>query len=233
MSHPPLAGSFDAVLLDAGGVLVLPEHDTMRAVLAPFGVEPSDEELTRAHYAGIAARDLAPGRPWDAYDRAYVQACGVGDQVAGAMAALSTVNPEWVSATPGARGYLAALAGLGVPVAVVSNSVGKVERQLGVAGVCQVGPGTGVPVAAVIDSHVVGVSKPDPGIFRLGLAAVGAAPERTLMVGDYAYADVLGAEQVGLRAVHLDPYAHCGTAHRSPHISGLGEVVDLVRAGRT
>lgn len=234
IAPPSTVNVFDAVLLDAGGVLILPEHDVMRAALTPFGVRPTDAQLTRAHYAGMAARDVAPERPGEAYQRAYAAACGVPEErLAEAAAALSQAGAEWVSATDGARGYLAELAELGVALAVVSNAVGTVEWQLGVAGVCQVGEGGGVPVATVIDSHLVGIRKPDPEIFRLGLTAVGVPADRALMVGDYAYADVQGAERAGIRAVHLDPYGDCTSAHAGPHVTSLADVVALVRSSRS
>lgn len=231
---PSTVNFFDAVLLDAGGVLILPEHDVMRETLTPFGVRPTDAQLTRAHYAGMAARDVTLDRPGEAYQRAYAAACGVPEErTAEAAAALSRAGAEWTAATDGARGYLAELADLGVALAVVSNAVGTVEWQLGVAGVCQVGEGSGVPVTTVIDSHLVGIRKPDPEIFQLGLSAVGVPADRALMVGDYAHADIQGAERLGIRAVHLDPYGDCTSEHAAPHVTGLADVVALVRAGRS
>lgn len=226
------AETIDAVLLDAGGVLILPDPAVIRAVLVPFGVHPTDTVLARAHYAGMAARETAAERLWAAYRRAYVQVCGVGEQVEQAAAALDAAAPEWIFPTAEARVQLARLAELGVALAVVSNAAGRVEWQLGVAGVCQVGDGLGVSVRKVIDSHLVGVRKPDPEIFQLGLDAVDTPAERTVMVGDYATADVCGAERAGIRAVHIDPHGDCRTPHAGPDVPGLAAVVDLVRRHR-
>ncbi|MBC3844494.1 hypothetical protein GXW82_43210 [Streptacidiphilus sp. 4-A2] len=68
---------------------------------------------------------------------------------------------------------LSRLAASGVSVAVVSNSDGTIEETLGSLGLCQVGPGRGVPVAGIIDSHVLGVEKPDPEIYRTALDVCG------------------------------------------------------------
>jgi putative hydrolase of the HAD superfamily len=57
----------------------------------------------------------------------------------------------------------------------------------------------------VVDSNVVGISKPDPRIFALGLQAAGTAPEETVHVGDSYFVDVIGARQAGLGAVLFDP----------------------------
>ncbi|MBO0890257.1 MAG: HAD family hydrolase [Acidothermales bacterium] len=222
--------SVDAVLLDAGGVLLLPHHDTMRTRLAAFGRSATDAELTRAHYLGMAALDAHPEHDWSAYREAVASACGVPAEELAATQQAWAANPcEWTSPTAGVVELLRALADHGVALAVVSNAAGRVEKQLGEAGVCQVGEGLGVPVVAVIDSHVVGVEKPDPGIFSLALDAVGVPAERAIMVGDYAYADVRGAEAAGIRAFHLDPYGDCRTPHDGPDVDRLGAVVDVIR----
>lgn len=232
-AHPTTGTPVDAVLLDAGGVLLLPHHDTMRARLAALGRTATDAQLTRAHYLGMAALDAHPDHDWSAYREAVASACGVPAGELAATEAAWAANPcEWTSPTARVVELLRALAELDVTLAVVSNASGRVEQHLGEAGVCQVGEGAGVPVQAVIDSHVVGVEKPDPRIFRLGLDAVGVPADRALMVGDYAYADVRGAEAAGIRACHLDPPGVCRTPHEGPDIEGLDAVVELVRASR-
>ena len=52
----------------------------------------------------------------------------------------------------------------------------------------------------------VGVSKPDPAIFHLALERAGVPADQALYVGDNYWADVVGAERAGLRAVLLDPH---------------------------
>jgi putative hydrolase of the HAD superfamily len=57
----------------------------------------------------------------------------------------------------------------------------------------------------VIDSSVVGVTKPDPRIFALGLEAAGTAAAETIYVGDSYFVDVVAARAAGLGAVLFDP----------------------------
>jgi putative hydrolase of the HAD superfamily len=91
--------------------------------------------------------------------------------------------------------------------------------------VCQVGPGPGVEVRIVVDSHIVGVRKPDAAIFTPALEAVGAAPDRVIYVGDTVKNDVAGARAAGLHPVHLDPYdLYPGAEH--DRIRGLAELVE-------
>jgi FMN phosphatase YigB (HAD superfamily) len=83
-------------------------------------------------------------------------------------------------------------------VGVISNSNGSVKRALEIAGLAP-------QLDFVIDSSVVGISKPDPRIFALGLEAAGTSAEQTVYVGDSYFVDVVGSRQAGLRAVLFDP----------------------------
>ena len=53
---------------------------------------------------------------------------------------------------------------------VVSNASGQIEAMLR-RGIAQVGPGDHVDMRVIVDSHVVGVAKPDPAIFDHALPA--------------------------------------------------------------
>ena len=59
---------------------------------------------------------------------------------------------------------------------------------------------------AVVASHDVRVrsEKPDPHIFSYALAAVGVSAEEVVHVGDTYEADIVGAENVGIRPILLD-----------------------------
>ena len=74
MTHP-----LDAVLFDAGGVLVLPDPTVIAPLLAPYGGDPSLDRHCRAHYAAMAVKSTAGvGEAfWSEYDRTYVASVGV------------------------------------------------------------------------------------------------------------------------------------------------------------
>ncbi len=57
---------------------------------------------------------------------------------------------------------------------------------------------------AVVYSHLVGVEKPDPRIFRSALDAIGADPRRALHVGDVPELDLEGARSAGIDALLVD-----------------------------
>jgi putative hydrolase of the HAD superfamily len=89
----------------------------------------------------------------------------------------------------------------------------------------------GIEVGIVVDSGVVGVSKPDPRIFGLALDALGvpAASSGTVVhVGDSLRYDVTGALAAGVRPLHLDPYGFCPAPGGHEHLRRLDEIVPLV-----
>lgn len=57
----------------------------------------------------------------------------------------------------------------------------------------------------VIESAVVGVRKPDPQIFRLGVAALGLEPQETVMIGDSLDKDILPAQSIGCQTIQITP----------------------------
>ena len=59
---------------------------------------------------------------------------------------------------------------------------------------------------AIVASHDARVrsEKPDPHIFNYALAAVGVLPEETVHIGDTYEADIIGAQEVGIRPILLD-----------------------------
>ncbi|MDQ1396449.1 MAG: putative hydrolase of the superfamily [Acidimicrobiaceae bacterium] len=221
----------EAVLLDVGGVFMVPAHEPILGALGRYGVQAAD--LDRAHYAAVAALDALGRVHWPAYVDGYVRAAGVpDDSVAEAAAALAevfdTAEDLWSRVLPGSVEALVRLAATGVPLGIVSNSDGTVEAALVARRVCQVGAGEGTQVAVVVDSHLAGIEKPDPGIFAIALESLGVDPAHALHVGDTACADVAGARAAGIRAVHLDPHRLCPDPTDHDHARSLDDVTALV-----
>lgn len=55
----------------------------------------------------------------------------------------------------------------------------------------------------VVESAVVGVRKPDPQIFRLGVEALGLPPEEVVVVGDSFSKDIVPARSIGCQTVWM------------------------------
>jgi putative hydrolase of the HAD superfamily len=234
-----------AILLDAGGVLLFPSPELLLSPLHAAGLEPSLADLQRAHYRAMADCDepgrTAPGAQWwREYLRDFAAACGVPaaqvDTVAGDIVGL-TDGFAWTQVGPGVGEALRGIAALGLPVGIVSNSTGEVEQALRRLDVCHA-PGAdevlpearGINVAVVLDSAVVGVSKPDPRIFTLALDALGLpdADRSTIVhVGDSLRYDVAGALAAGIRPLHLDPHGFCPAPGGHEHLRRLDDLVML------
>jgi putative hydrolase of the HAD superfamily len=56
----------------------------------------------------------------------------------------------------------------------------------------------------VVDSHVVGVEKPDPEIFRIALERMDAPAESAVFLGDVPSVDIVGAHAAGIAPILLD-----------------------------
>ncbi len=56
----------------------------------------------------------------------------------------------------------------------------------------------------VINSEMAGVKKPNPGIFELALKRAGVTSQKSIMIGDSLEADIQGALNVGLHALHFN-----------------------------
>lgn len=103
-------------------------------------------------------------------------------------------------------------------LAMISNSDGRAEA-------LTIQHGLRDYLEFVIDSHHVGVEKPDPRIFALALERLGLAPNECVYVGDVYSIDVVGATSAGLRAILLDrtlaPRENCVIA---PSLTDLTKV---------
>lgn len=230
-----MARVFDAVLFDAGGVLVLPDPAVLVPVLSWYGATTDPAVYFRAHYAAMAVKsaDGAPEHDWTAFDLAFVQAVGVpaADRDEAARVLSRTRHAHiWRAPVEGSAGALRELNRLGVPVGVVSNASGQIEAVLRRSGICQVGPGPGAEVLCVVDSDVVGVAKPDPAIFFHGTAHLpGIDPSRVAYVGDNVTIDAHGSAVAGLVPVLFDPFDDAAHLFGGMRVRSLDEVVGLFR----
>jgi putative hydrolase of the HAD superfamily len=86
----------------------------------------------------------------------------------------------------------------GLVAGVISNSNGSVRAILEETGLA-------AHLDFIIDSSLVGVEKPDPRIFHLGLREAGVAAAEAVYIGDLYSVDVLGARAAGLDGILLDP----------------------------
>lgn len=96
------------------------------------------------------------------------------------------------------------------PFVLVSNFYGNIESVLKDFRLHHLFP-------VIIESAVVGVRKPDPQIFRLGIEAIGLPAENCVVIGDSYDKDIvpataLGCQTIWLKSIGWTPYRGDETA---------------------
>jgi putative hydrolase of the HAD superfamily len=221
------------VFLDAGNTLVEPDFGVVAEMLGRHGLSRTGREV----------RSMA-ARAWPLLDRALEARAGSTESAPVKRlltsllldavgfppgAARGPVEEElgrelpglWRVPLPGVFEVLGELRSAGYLLGVVSNSNGTIERGLEACGF-------GGFFETIVDSTVVGVEKPDPGIFRIALRRMSAAPGETVHIGDLPSVDVAGARAAGLAALLLDPFGvfpDCPV----PRLAELAEALPAIR----
>lgn len=83
----------------------------------------------------------------------------------------------------------------------------------------------------VVTFDDTGERKPAPGPFRKVLEKLGVKPTESLMIGDWAERDVVGAKQVGMKTVFARYGDTFGTVHSNADydINDISELIGIVR----
>ncbi len=220
------------VLFDAGGTLVHLDYFFLHKELRQAGIRVTRRAVRRAEYAAKIAVDrrvLGSARDTDEtrrqpYFAALLDQLGVDTPTAAQLLqrfeAAHLQDNLWRVMLPSTPRILRELRDRGLILGVVSNADGRIAailRQCGIEQFFQV----------MIDSHLVGVEKPDPRIFHLALARAQARPEQAIFIGDIYGVDVLGAERAGIRPLLLDALG-CYEGVHCEKIQHLGELLVIV-----
>jgi len=164
----------DWVVFDLNGTLLDPGE---------VGADALDEAIL----AGMTLNHVGEYRPFTDLLGAALARRRSPAEAEAAIAAAARMPPF-----PEAAAALDRLAAAGRGLAVLTNSpTDRAERGLRQAGLRE-------RFAHVIGTDQVGVFKPDARVYRHGLEALGAAPERATMVAAHWW-DLRGARAVGMR----------------------------------
>jgi putative hydrolase of the HAD superfamily len=197
----------ETLLFDAGGVLLDLDYAYLRRLIEARHDAVSIEDLARYEAAAryeIHRQVTEGGRvseTWRDYFRIMMKKVGVPvekwEEIVDSLWEAHQKFGLWTVAIEGAPETIALLKEQGLRIGVVSNAEGRVEQDLEAAGYRGL-------LETVVDSHLVGVEKPDPEIFRIAMKRMKVRPEGVVYVGDLPSVDVAGARAAGLAAVLVD-----------------------------
>jgi putative hydrolase of the HAD superfamily len=221
--------SLRAVLFDSVGTLVrpasLPGHPSRalkRILLRHWPAAPIDD-LPRAFRSGAAmlARAPTPGS-WEGYCRTVLAELGMGRPPRALLDEMIGANPHRMRLYPDVPATLGQLRERGLPMVVVTDSLGTAEslryryEQIGLGGYFEY-----FAVAGEL-----GCTKPDPAIYRAASDALGVPPEQTCYVDDQAEM-IAAATRLGYHGLVL---SRDGAPSRPdlPYISALHAILELV-----
>jgi HAD superfamily hydrolase (TIGR01509 family) len=213
-----------AVLLDAGGVLLDLDYAYLRRLILARGVDAPEARLAEAEAAARKEVDEGCGVAGDAWrDYFAILLRGVGVPMAEHEAIIDSLWEAhervglWTVAVAGSLEAVGAFRARGLRLGVVSNAEGNVARDLDRAGYRGM-------FETVVDSHLVGVAKPDPAIFRIATERMGVPPDSVIYLGDRPRIDVAGARNAGLVPVLLDRHDLYPDA-QSPRLRALADLL--------
>jgi putative hydrolase of the HAD superfamily len=201
-----------ALLFDFGGTLAFLDYELLAREFSREGRKIDALALEHAEYAGRAAIDKclasAPGKQadkavYDHFFRGWMAAAGIGEEEMRECAArFGEIHREaslWRVVRAGTIEALEGFKSQGFKLGIVSNAEGRIEadaKRFGLAKYFDV----------IIDSHVVGVAKPDPRIFQIALERLGVGPDEARFAGDIYSIDVEGARAAGIEARLIDQH---------------------------
>ena len=110
------------------------------------------------------------------------------------------------------------------PMMLVSNFYGNIDEVLRDYGIRHLFKG-------IIESAVVGVRKPNPTLFRLGVDALELEPHEVLVVGDSLRKDIEPAEKLGCHVLWLKGKGWTADEDRQTHphtITSVTQVTDWI-----
>lgn len=231
---PPIPDPLDCVLFDAGDTLLAPApsfQGRFVAVAADQGLPLEEAAVDAAIAAAVRAAawpedwtDPATQRAfWMGFYREILTSLGHADdglQLAEALFA-SFSDPASYQLFDDVRPALEELAGRGITLGVVSNFEPWLADILALQEIDHL-------FATVAISGVLGVAKPDPGIFEAALAEAGADPSATVHVGDQPANDVAAARAVGITPVLIDRFARYPEPDGAHRVEDLGGLVKLI-----
>lgn len=241
---PALVANVSLLCLDAGNTVIFLDHARLAELVREATgrvIPPEDLVRTEGEAKRLAESAELHDCRWAYSHRPGAVAWG---KMVGTIALRAGIEPDaipvvldlawgaherrnlWCKVPEGLGPALDEIRTLGVPVAIISNSEGMLERLFRELDVLD-------HFDLVVDSGKVGFEKPDPRIFEVAFARFGVSPDRALHLGDVFATDVLGARAAGCRHALIDPFGHYEGRHQDvARVPGAVEVARAIAALR-
>jgi len=209
----PHPGRARAVTFDFGQTLAELDHEFLARRAHSLGAEldpvSARSGTVAAWQAYGAAKALGHARAWQQMMLEILRAGGIrpigssseplySEKIAQLLWDAQPTQNLWRKPIPGMFELARALAQRSVPLAIISNSEGRLAEL-----VLELGYDALFPV--VVDSGRLGIDKPDPRIFQRAAELLGVPLAEIVHVGDAWEADVLGACAAGAKAIWFAP----------------------------
>jgi putative hydrolase of the HAD superfamily len=228
---PTRKNKLKALLFDFGGTLAFLDYQLLAREFSREGRKLDALALEHAEYAGRAAidrhlmtdRNKVVSGAYEQFFRGWMEAAGIPEEefreCAARFTAIHREATLWRVVRPGTFEALEAFKSAGYKLAIVSNAEGQVEsdaKRFGLAPYFDV----------IVDSHIVGVAKPDPRIFRIALERLGVAAGEVIFAGDIYSIDVEGARAAAIEARLIDQHRRYNWVEHEKirHIAELDKV---------
>ncbi|MDG6987983.1 MAG: HAD-IA family hydrolase [Nitrososphaerota archaeon] len=228
-----------AVFFDLGGTLMVMRRDVIiSSILSGCGYPATPEQVHAAYFrvepgwlSAYGSRDATRDQVEESYrvlDSMVFDHLFPGRPRGESTHATSLMRTMWdetqrsvpLKLYPDAEPTLRRLKDEGYKLALVSNAPSDTSKTVESLGLSRY-------ISVTVFSGAVGVSKPNPEIFRIALRKAAVEPSEALHVGDLYEADVAGARNAGVDGVLIDREGNYG-ATDCLKIAGLDEVFGLL-----
>lgn len=228
-----------AIFFDAGSTLIFPRVHELAEELTGLGFPATVEDFRVAERLGkkkleqwlwpkIESRNIPPQADsmyWLEYVRVLLERLRVPLHLHGDVTHTIVERFRdlrfWSDVFPDTEPLLQILRAEGYYLGVISNSIGTVEEQLGRVGLLSY-------FRTVLDSALVGVEKPNPGIFQLALGRAGVSAEEAMFVGDLYSTDIGGARLAGIQGVLMDRFGAYDDTVACPRITSFDALPEVL-----
>jgi putative hydrolase of the HAD superfamily len=215
----------EVILFDAGQTFLFPDFPYLKNLLAEYGVATDILPLQKgAALAREKTFRYCEKENWKDYLTFWMQYVGTPEPAIPEI--LTRIHERhrrehlWSWPDPTAAEVFAQLKKLGYRLGVISNSDGSIAGSMQKFGFASF-------FDCMIDSHVVGVEKPNSKIFEIALTQLNISAERCVYIGDNYDRDVIGARNAGMTPILLDPFEVVAETDVI-RIKVLGDLIDIL-----